>query len=257
MSTPDERSTETTMPPPEVRRQGVTTASRLERWAPLAGIIFVVLMVTGTFFVADIPSADAPEQVIGDYLADSANHMRNIMGTYIWMVGALAFLLFLTRLRSDLRRAEGGTGTLSNLAFGAGVAFAAVWMVSAVTFAAVAYAVGFRDAPVSDPDLVRVLLPMGLLLLLLPGGFAGVLLLLATAVAIFRTGVFPRWLAWLGIVAAIALLFDVIYLNILPFWVWVFIASIVMLMRREQTATAAASAGGRAAGGDLRFNRDQ
>jgi hypothetical protein len=240
MTTQEERSTETTMTPPEVRTERVTTASQLERWAPLAGIIFVVLMVTGTFFVADVPAADAPAQEIADYLADSSNHTRNIMGTYIWMVGALAFLLFLTRLRSDLRRAEGGTGALSNLTFGAGVAFAAVWMVSAVTFAAVAYAVGFRDAPVSDPDLVRVLLPMGLLILLLGGGFSGLLVILSASVVIFRTGVYPRWLAWLGIVAAIALLFDVIYLNILPFWVWVFIASIVMLMRREETATAAA-----------------
>jgi hypothetical protein len=38
-------------------------------------------------------------------------------------------------------------------------------------------------------------------------------------------------------VAAIALLFDVLYLNILPFWGWVFIASIVMLVRRREKAT--------------------
>jgi hypothetical protein len=156
------------------------------------------------------------------------------------MAGALAFLWFLTRLRSDLRRAEGGTGALSNMAFGAGVAFTAVWMVSAAALASVAYAIALRDAPVSDPDLVRVLPPMGGLLLLLGGGFAGLLLLLAASVVIFRTGVFPRWLAWLGIVAAIGLLFDVIYGNILPFWVWVFIASIVMLMRREETEKTAA-----------------
>ena len=100
-----------------------------------------------------------------------------------------------------------------------------------------AYAIALRDAPVSDPDLVRVLQPMGGLLLLLGAGFAGLLLLLAASAVILRTGVFPRWLAWLGILAAIALLFDVIYLNILPFWVWVFIASIVMLVRRGETAT--------------------
>ena len=241
MATEEERSTGTTMTSPEVRRQGVTTARQLERWAPLAGIIFVVLMVTGSFFVLDIPAAAAPAQEIADYLADSGNHTRNIIGAYMWVVGALAFLWFLTRLRSDLRRAEGGTGALSNLVFGAGVAFAAVWMVSAATFASVAYAIELRDAPVSDPELVRVLLPMGGLLLLLGAGFAGLLLLLAASAAIFRTGVFPRWLAWLGIVAAIALLFDVIYLNILPFWVWVFIASIVMLVRREEMATAAAT----------------
>jgi hypothetical protein len=220
--------------------EGRIMNGQIERWAPIGGIVFVVLMVVGSFFVGDVPGADAPEQEIADYLADSDNHTRNIIGAYLWVVGALAFLWFLTRLRSDLRRAEGATGALSNMAFGAGVAFTAVWMVSAAALASVAYAIELRDAPISDPDLVRVLPPMGGLLLLLGGGFAGLLLLLAASVVIFRTGVFPRWLAWLGIVAAIALLFDVIYGNILPFWVWVFIASIVMLMRREETATTAA-----------------
>jgi hypothetical protein len=35
-------------------------ARQLERWAPLGGIIFVVLMVVGTTFVADVPDPDAP-----------------------------------------------------------------------------------------------------------------------------------------------------------------------------------------------------
>jgi Domain of unknown function (DUF4386) len=209
--------------------------SQVERWAPIGGIVFVVLMVIGSIFVGDLPSADDSDQEIADYLADSDNHTRNIIGAYLWVVGALFFLWFLTGLRSDLRKAEGGTGVLSNLAFGAGVAFAAVWMVSAAALASVAYAIELGDAPVSDPDLVRVLAPLGGLLLLLGGGFAGLLVLLAAALAIFRTGVFPRWLAWLGIVAAIVLLFDVIYGNIFPFWVWVFVASIVMVRRREAT----------------------
>jgi hypothetical protein len=43
------------------------------------------------------------------------------------------------------------------------------------------------------------------------------------------------------------LLFDVIYVNIVPRLVWVLAASIVLLMRREESATAAASPGGRVA----------
>jgi hypothetical protein len=181
-----------------------------------------------------------PRKDIADYLADSENHTRNIVGAYIWAVGGLAFLCFLTRLRSVLRGAEGGTGALSNLAFGAGVVYVAVWMVSAMTFASVAYAVELRDAPVSDPDLVRVLPQMAWMILLLGGGFAGLLLVLSASVVILQTPVLPRWLAWLGIVMAILLLFDVIYVNIVPFLVWVLAASIVQLMRREETATAAA-----------------
>jgi hypothetical protein len=213
---------------------------QLERWAPLGGIIFVLLMLTGAFFVTDVPDADAPAQEITDYLADSDNHTRNIIGAYMWVLGGLAFLWFLTRLRSVLREAEGGMGSLSNLVFGAGVVFTAVWSASAASAAAVPYSVEFSDAPVSDPDLVRVLPQMAGLLLLLGGGFATLFLVLVASAVILQTGVLPRWLAWLGILVAIVQLFDVIYGNIVPFLVWALAASIVLLMRREETATAAA-----------------
>jgi hypothetical protein len=220
-------------------KAGLAT-SRFERWAPIAGIAFVILMVVGSMLISDVPAPDATAQQIADYLADSGNHTRNIIGAYLWVIGALAFLWFLVRLRDDIRRAEGGTGSLASLVFGAGVTFTAVWLVSAAAFVAVPYAIELMDAPISDPDLVRLLPSTGRLLLLHGAGFAGLLVVLATSVASFRTGVFPRWLAWLGIVAAIVLLLDVIYVTIFPFWTWVFIVSIVMLMRREKTATTAA-----------------
>jgi hypothetical protein len=214
-----------------------------DRWPLIGGIVFAVLMVVGGALVLDVPRADAPELDVAEYLADGSAHTRNIIGAYFWVVGALAFLWFLTRLRSVLRRAEGGTGALSNLTFGAGVAFAAIWMVSAAALAAVPYAIELRDAPVTQPDLVRVLSAMGGLLLLLGGAFAGLLVVVAASVAILRTGVYPRWLGWLGIVTAIVLPFAVIYGNILPFVGWVFIASVVMLVRRNEMATTIDSAG--------------
>jgi hypothetical protein len=209
------------------------------RWAALSGIAFVVLMLTGAAFVIDVPAADASAQEVAGYLADSGNHTRNVVGAYLWVLGGLAFLGFVAGLRGVLRRAEGEPGTLSSLVFGAGVAFAAVWSVSAAVLASVAYAVEFSDSPVSDPDLVRVLPQLGSLLLLLGGGFAGILLLLATAALIFRTGVLPRWLAWSGILVAIALVFDVTYMNILPLVAWVLVASVVLLRRQDEAATAA------------------
>jgi uncharacterized membrane protein SirB2 len=210
--------------------------SRIERWAPISGIVFVVLMVVGSMLVSNVPSPNAPQHQVVSYLTDGAQQMRNIIGAYLWVVGSLTFLVFLVRLRNDLRRAESGTGYLSNLAFGAGAAFAAAWTVAATTSVAVAYAIRLRGAPVTDTDLVRVLPPLGRLVLLLGGGFAGILVLLAASAVIIKTGVFARWLGWLGIVAAIVLAFDVVYRDISPFWVWVFIASIVMLTRRGATA---------------------
>ena len=58
-----------------------------------------------------LPKADASAQEIASYLADSANHMRNIIGAYLWVLGGLAFLGFVAGLRSVLRRAEGDPGT--------------------------------------------------------------------------------------------------------------------------------------------------
>jgi hypothetical protein len=55
-----------------------------------------------------------------------------------------------------------------------------------------------------------------------------------------EAGVLPRWFGWFGIVVAIALVFDVTYVNILPLVAWVGVASIVLLIRQGETATATA-----------------
>src|SRR5262249_44308728 len=125
--------------------KGDVMRSQIERWAPIGGIVFVVLMVVGSMLIGDVPGPNAPAREIAEYLGDSANQTRNVIGAYLWVVGALSFLWFLVRLRNDLRRAEGGTGALSSLVFGAGVAFAAAWMVSAAIFASVPYAVALRN----------------------------------------------------------------------------------------------------------------
>src|SRR5262249_16190499 len=107
---------------------------------------------------------------------------------------------------------------------------------SAAAFAALPYAIELRDAPITNPDLVRVLPAMGRLLLLHGGGFAGLMVLVAASIAILKHGIFPRWLGWLGIAAAVVLLVHVVYVTIFPFWGWVLVASFVMLVRRDKTA---------------------
>ena len=44
--------------------------------SPIAGIVFVVLMVVRTFSVARVPNPAAAPQTIAAYLADGANYMR-------------------------------------------------------------------------------------------------------------------------------------------------------------------------------------
>jgi hypothetical protein len=215
-------------------------SNQLERWAPLGGIIFVILMVIGTGLLGDHPDPDAPEQEIADYLSDSGNHTRNIIGTYAWVLGGVGFLWFLAHLRGVLRSAEGGTGILSNLGFGAGLIFTTLLMASSAAISAVPSAVEFRDAPDIDPDFVRILPQLGYGMLLFGGGFTAIILVLTTSIVTLQTGVFPQWLAWLGFVAAFALLFAIIFLPMVAFLIWVLVVSVVLLTQRAEAATVAA-----------------
>lgn len=214
--------------------------SLLNRWAPLGGIIFIVLIVIGAGLIGDHPDPDAPEQEITDYLGDGDKHTLNIVGAYLWVLAGIGLLWFLTQLRSILRAAEGGAGTLSNLGFGAGVIFVGLLMASAGAIAAVAGAIEFRDAPDIDPDFVRIMPQMGYAMLLLGGGFAAIVLVLTTSAISLQTGVFPQWLTWLGFLAAIVLLFAIIFLPMIALLIWVLAVAIVLLMRGEETTTAAA-----------------
>jgi hypothetical protein len=74
-------------------------------------------------------------------------------------------------------------------------------------------------------------------------GFAGLLLVLTTSILRLQTGVLPRWLAWLGIVVVIAWPFDVIYISIGPFLLWVLVASEVVPPVATRTSAPATSAG--------------
>jgi hypothetical protein len=213
--------------------------TQLARWAPIGGITFVVLLIVGLVLLTDIPSADASDQEITDYLTDSDVHIRNIIGLYLWAFAGAAFLWFLAHLRGVLREAEGQPGTLSTLAFGAGVLFVAALFVSAVAIGSIAGAIEFGSATEPAPDFVRMLPQMGFGILLIGGGFAAIVMLISASLVILQTGVLPQWLAWLGFVAAFALLFAAVFLPMIALPIWVLAVSIVMLMQREETAPVA------------------
>jgi hypothetical protein len=200
----------------------------------------VVLLVIGVALIGDHPDPDATDQEITDYLGDGGKHTSNLIGAYLWVLAGVAFLWFLSHLRGVLRAAEGGPGTLSNLGFAAGVVFTVLLMAGSAAIAAVAGAVEFRDAPIRDVDLVRTLPQMGYAMTLLGGGFTAIGLVLTTSIISFQTGVLPQWLAWLGVVAAVILLFAIIFLPMVALLIWVLCVSGVLLMRTEEPAPTAA-----------------
>ncbi len=73
------------------------------RWAAVAGIVFVVLLIVGVVLISDQPNSDASDQEIVSYLDDTGVHVRNIIGLYLWVLAGASFLGFLSHLRTTLR----------------------------------------------------------------------------------------------------------------------------------------------------------
>jgi hypothetical protein len=64
-------------------------------------------------------------------------------------------------------------------------------------------------------------------------------MIFAVSILTLRTGALPRWSAWVGFLAAIALLFAVIWIPQLALLIWALCVSGAMLARPAATTQAA------------------
>jgi hypothetical protein len=173
--------------------------ARWERYAPLAGVVAVVLWVIGIIVLTGPghlgnDSSDAPLVILAKY----AGHSAAIQwGAWLIMLGALAFIWFVGSLRSALFAAEGGTGRLATLTGMGGVATGLGVLLAHVP--------SFAAATTSD----NLTAPAAKAMLLMDdvffyaAEFAVAVLFFATAVSIFRWRVLPTWLGWVSVVFAV------------------------------------------------------
>jgi hypothetical protein len=164
------------------------------RFGAATGIGFVVLLIVAFATQPSAPDLDAPASEVASYYADERGGIQFTvalisvaLALYVWFLGAL---------RSRLRAAEGGTGPLSGIAFGAGLVTVAGSAVAGMLTAVAA----FRPEETSA-ELTRALNDAGLI------GFgviapAAAAFFLATAVVVLRTDALPTWLGWLAVLGA-------------------------------------------------------
>jgi hypothetical protein len=200
----------------------MSPSSRWERLAPLTGVVFVALAIVSIILSGSTPdSTDTTAGVVGFWQAHDSREMTS------GLLGALAvvfFLWFLGSLRSALGRSERQSERLATTVF-AGFLVFAVGLLSILGFQ-------FAAADVADnsgvaPEVVGTLsvlqsdfffpLSVGLIV-----GF------LSSAVAIWRYGAFPRWLAYLAIVAAILFVTPAFFVGLPLAGIWVLVVSVLM-----------------------------
>jgi hypothetical protein len=192
-----------------------------KRWAPLTGLLAVIGWIVGIIMLDVAGSEDEGAALLAAYKADEGQILG---GTVIWLIGTAFFFFFLGWLRSRLLAAEGGDGCLTAIAFAGGVATAICLALMPGGDAAGALSNDEIDesaalalGSVGDAFFVAAeyLLPV---------------LLIASALVALRYAALPKWLGWIQLLVALALLIPWIgwAALIFAFPLWVLVVSFLL-----------------------------
>jgi hypothetical protein len=184
--------------------------------------------VIGLILVSNSPdNNDTDAQVIAWY-ADHGHRVSILIGAYLLAFCGILFLWFVAGLRQRLRAAEGPGGRLANVALGGAVLFVGMLWVGAAALGAIPGAESLGDSsPLRTADIARFVPSIGFGAILIFGAFGAIALIDATSIVAMRTGILPKWFAWLGFVAAVVLLFAVVFLPMIALPIWLLAASYV------------------------------
>jgi hypothetical protein len=195
--------------PQRVSGEATAPTARTRRWDRLAaglGIVFVALQLGLGAVLGGAPAFDAPAAEIQSYLVDDGGNV--LLAATLGTLSAFFFIVFLGTMRTFLRTAEGAPGSLSTVAFGAGL----VTITLATTAGLPTVALAWDDtAALADTGLVQAAWNLNTLALVPIGSSAGAFCL-AAALIILRTRVTPAWVGWIGVLAGVVSVIATLFL---------------------------------------------
>ena len=166
-----------------------------QRVAAIAGIVTVVTSSLGTFLVGVPPAADASMQKIRQFYTHHRTEL--LIQMLLYAVGAVALIMFVSGLRSYLRRHE-SSGNMSGSMFGAGVTVAILLLVGLFFEIGLIY----RVAPATGDVLLRAFFDM-LTTAAVFFAFPIALYVGAATIVVKQTGAMSNAIVWIGIVTVI------------------------------------------------------
>lgn len=208
-----------------------------ERWSPLAGVLGVIGMVIAFAIASGSPSTTDSDAKIAGYF--HSHHTRQQIALLVFVAGVLFLLVFFSTLRARMVAAEGGAGRLGALAWGSGVASAVLWLCAVVFFTGPAFAADDTSKFHLDPNTFRLTSDMGYEFWI-SAVIVGALVVWPTSAVALRTGLLPRWFAWLGVLVGIIQLFAIFFVPVFVYWGWIVVAAV--LLWRTQAGSRAAAA---------------
>ena len=202
---------------------------RRDVWTPVAGVLAAVTFVAGVICASASPDTSDSDAKVLAWYADHGHRVTNIVGAYLLAFFGLFLLWFASGLRQRLRAAEGPGGRLSSVALGGAILCVGMVWVGAAAIVAISGGKSFGGvAGPQNADLVRFLPQVGYPAILVFAMFGAIAMIDATSVVAMRTGILPRWLAWLGFLCTVVLLFAVVFLPMIALPIWLLAASFVL-----------------------------
>ena len=197
----------------------------LERFAPLTGLLFVVLVIVAVIVGGESPGANDSIGEVIKYWSD--NDDRAIAASIIAAYSVLALLWFAGVWRATLAAAEGPPARLANTAF-AGAIVAAIGWSLLISFNFIAANTIGEVAPQVTQTFSALqadfFFPLAI-------GFA--VFLLASGLAMVRGAVLPAWPGWVALVIGVLAVTPAGFPAILAALAWIAAISVMLFMRGE------------------------
>lgn len=198
--------------------------ARLQRYEPLAGVVFVVLALIALITASGEDFLAEPSEV-ADYYVDNSG--RVIVAEIIGGYAIFAFFWFVGAVRNRIRVPETPEGGLPALAFGGGIAAATLILVA--NAATMAGAFRAEEDGQIDPAVAAALNDISSLIVGIAAPVALAVFVAATGIVSITTGVLPRWLGWLSLLLALGFLLPFIsFVFWVPFALWVLAVSVLL-----------------------------
>lgn len=214
------------------------------RRAMVAGIAFVVLFVAGVIVTfsdtPEIKSSDSAASAAQKWvteLSDSGHRVGLIIGAYILIIAAVAFVWFCNGLRESLELPPTlGRAVLALSVLGA----SAIGVASLVGGAGVAGAVEFGGNPLPSGDSIRPVAELFFPFLFVAFALVTACIIGTLSTCAGRAGTLPRWLVyggWLGALGAIA---GVFFFPFVLSLLWFLLVAIVRFTSAQSPASSSA-----------------
>jgi len=204
----------------------------MERLAPLAGVLFAVLLAIGFITSGETPDSDATGEAVISHYDDGG---KILVGIFALVICAVLFMFFAGVLRSRLRSA--GPEWLATVAFGGAVTYTVGLGLFAMS------QIALLDASdLGQPDVAQALNIIDNDNFF-PSVIGLAVILLATGWHVLASRSLPIWLGWVSLILGIlALAGPAGFIAFLLFPVWVLVVAVILFRSTGTLDTPAAAA---------------